>query len=241
MVASPLPSSLENTVGITPLSAQSPSPVTLPLSYVDTSYTLPTGCATIPVGTAPTGACKIITVNGGQSFQTALNQARRGDIIQLAANANFQGPFELPDKGAGTGWVYVVSSALGSLPGPGSRLNPNLGGTCGTEAALPCGVTPNAALSDLPKIMSGGGVPHRWLQTAHGADRYRFIGIEFRVTPGEQVGAGIRLHENRQLSGAHHAGPEDERHHLRPVPHAGPTHGSRTAVGPSSSTGTGTP
>jgi hypothetical protein len=54
-------------------------------------------------------------------------------------------------------------------------------------------VTANAALADLPRIMSGGDVPHRWLATAHGADRYRFIGIEFRTTPGQQIGLGIRL------------------------------------------------
>jgi hypothetical protein len=178
--------------------AQAWSPVQLPVGYVDTSYSLPTGCAPIPVGTAPTGACKIITVGAGQNFQTALNQARRGDIIQLAANATFVGPFELPDKGAGTDWVYVVSSALGSLPGPGNRLNPDLGGACSAEGSLPCGVPPNASLSDLPKIMSGGGYPYRWIQTAHGADRYRFIGIEFGATPGEIVGVGIRLYENAQ-------------------------------------------
>ena len=195
IVWAPLPRSLEHRLGIAPLSAQTPSPVTLPLAYVDTSYTLPTGCATIPVGTLPTGACKIITVNSGQSFQTALNQVRRGDIIQLQANASFVGPFELPDKGTGTDWVYVVSSNLANLPGPGNRLNPNLGGVCNTEGALPCGVTPNASLADMPRIMSGGGIPYRWLGTAHGADRYRFIGIEFRATPGEDVGAGIRLHE----------------------------------------------
>jgi len=190
-----LPSSLGRTLGVAPLSAQAPSPVTLPLSYVDTSYTLPTGCTPIAVGTVPSGACKIITVGAGQSFQTALNQVRRGDIIQLAAGATFVGPFELPDKGAGTDWVYIVSSALGNLPGPGNRLNPNLGGSCGAEGSLPCGVTPNASLSDMPTILSGGGIPARWIATAHGADRYRFIGIEFRSAPGEQVTAGVRLHE----------------------------------------------
>ncbi len=175
---------------------QSSSPVTLPQGYVDTSYTLPAGCDVINVGTTPNGGCKTIAVGAGQSFQTALNQARRGDIIQLAANGTFTGPFELPDKGGGTGWVYVVSSAMDRLPGPGNRVNPNLGGACGGEGALPCGVAPNASLDDMPTIMSGGGQPYRWLATAHGADRYRFIGIEFRATPGEFVSVGIRLYED---------------------------------------------
>ena len=173
-----------------------PSPVTLPHAFVDTSYRLPAGCEEIDVGVAPSGGCKVITVDAGQNLQAALDQARRGDIVQLAANESFTGPFELPDKGAGSEWVYVVSSALARLPGPGNRLNPDLGGACGAEGALPCGVTPNASLADLPRIRSGGGVPHRWLATAHGADRYRFIGIAFETTPGEQVGLGIRLSED---------------------------------------------
>ena len=177
----------------TPRTADGVLPAELPRAYVDTNYTLPAGCDEVDVGVTPTGGCKIITVDAGQDFQTALNAARRGDIIQLAADAAFQGPFELPTKPAGSEWIYVVSSSLSRLPGPGNRLNPDLGGACGTEGALPCGVTPNASLADLPKIMSGGGIPHRWLATAHGADRYRFIGIEFRTTPGEQVGLGIRL------------------------------------------------
>lgn len=184
------------------------SPVALPRAFVDTSYELPTGCEEVDVGIALSGGCKIITVDAGQSLQTALDHARRGDIVRLAANQSFTGPFELPDKGPGTGWVYVVSSALARLPGPGNRLNPNLGGTCGTEGALPCGVKPNAALSDLPRIMSGGGVPHRWLATAHGADRYRFIGIAFETTPGEQVGLGIRLNEDAHHRA--HATPEQK-------------------------------
>jgi membrane protease YdiL (CAAX protease family) len=185
--------------------AQVTSPVTLPSGYVDTSYTLPAGCEVIAVGSTPSGGCKTIAVNAGQSFQTALDTARRGDIIQLAANAAFTGPFELPDKGAGTGWVYVISSALGNLPGPGNRLSPDLGGTCGGEGALPCGVTSNASLADMPKILSGGAAPFRWLTTAHGADRYRFIGIEFRTAPGEFVSVGIRLYET--LNFAFHATP----------------------------------
>ena len=189
--------------GLVITGAQTSSPVTLPTGYVDTSYSLPAGCEVISVGTTPDGGCKTIAVGAGQSFQTALNTARRGDIIQLAAGASFTGPFELPDKGGGTGWVYVVSSALDRLPGPGNRLNPNLGGACGGEGALPCGVTPNAALTDMPRIMSGGGQPYRWLATAHGADRYRFIGIEFRTTPGEYVSVGIRLYEN--LSHTYHS------------------------------------
>jgi hypothetical protein len=176
--------------------AQATSPVTLPLRYVDTGYTLPTGCEIIGVGTPPSGACKTIAVDAGQNFQTALNMARRGDVIQLAANASFTGPFELPDKGEGTDWIYVVSSALANLPVAGNRLNPDLGGTCGTEGALPCGVTPNASLTDMPRILSEGDAPHRWLATAHGADRYRFIGIEFRANPGDFVSVGIRLYQN---------------------------------------------
>jgi hypothetical protein len=207
-------------------SSQDDHPATLPLRYVDTAYTLPAGCAPIDVGVSPTGGCKIITVDAGQSLQTALNLARRGDIIQLEANQHFVGPFELPDKGSGTGWVYIVSSALAKLPAAGNRLNPDFGGTCDRKGALPCGVTANASLADLPKIVSGGCAPCRWITTARGADRYRFIGIEFKASPGDYVGSGIRLNEN--TGHASHAALGDktsdiifDRCLMRPDPAAG--------------------
>ena len=223
-----------------PLGQQTTLPVALPSESVDLAYTLPAKCAPIDVGVAPTGTCKIITVDAGQDLQKALELARRGDIVQLEANATFVGPFELPDKGAGTGWIYVVSSELARLPAAGNRLNPDLGGVCDRQGALPCGVTANARLADMPKIVAGGCNPCRWITTARGADRYRFIGVEFMARPGDYVGSGIRLNETTMH--ASHTALADktsdivfDRCLMRPDPAAGSNraiivNGSRHAV-----------
>src|ERR1700756_4634332 len=63
---------------------------------------------------APTGA-KLYVAAGG-SLQAALNTAKLGDTIVLQAGATFRGPFKLPNKTSGSGWIYVVSSHLSSLP-----------------------------------------------------------------------------------------------------------------------------
>src|SRR3989449_378850 len=81
----------------------------LPRVYLDTTYALPTG---------PT-----ITVPPGGDFQAALNSAQPGSVIVLTAGATYAGNFTLPNK-TGTGWIYIQSSALSSLPAPGTRVSP---------------------------------------------------------------------------------------------------------------------
>src|SRR5206468_1925082 len=100
------------------------------------------------------------TVNAGGNLQTALNQARLGDIIELQAGATFTGNFNLPVK-TGTGWIYVRSSATASLPAPGTRVSP-------AQAAL------------MPKIVSPNTLPA--LTADFGAHHYRFVGIEITTT-----------------------------------------------------------
>src|SRR5438309_2151404 len=91
-----------------PLVAQVVLP-TLPQVFLDTTYTSPTG--------------QTIAVPAGGDFQGALNNAQLGDVITLQAGATFTGPFTLPAK-SGSGWIYVQSSALGSLPATGHRVFP---------------------------------------------------------------------------------------------------------------------
>jgi hypothetical protein len=76
----------------------------------DTSYAAPSG--------------KTWPVDAGGKLQAALDQAEPGDTIVLEAGATFKGRFTLPDK-TGSGWIYVVSSKLASLPSPGHRVGPN--------------------------------------------------------------------------------------------------------------------
>jgi hypothetical protein len=82
----------------------------LPRSYVDTTFSLPTG--------------RTLKVPAGGDLQAALNTARPGDAIVLEAGAVFTGPFTLPNK-RGSGWITVRTSASGSrLPPMGTRVHP---------------------------------------------------------------------------------------------------------------------
>jgi hypothetical protein len=119
----------------------------------------------------PAGA--VIAVNTGGDLQAALDLANPGDIIELPAGATFTGNFTLPNK-AGTAWIYVRSSAIASLPAPGTRVSP-------AHAAL------------MPKIVSPNSAPA--IRADFGAHHYRFVGIEIATTwstrSGTQLGVVV--------------------------------------------------
>jgi hypothetical protein len=113
---------------------------------------------------APTGTTLTVAANG--DLQTALNQAQLGDTIVLQAGATFTGPFKLPNKTTGSGWIYVVSSNLASLPPAGQRVGPN-------DAV------------NMPKILApayGNAVV-----TVANSHHYRFVGIEFAPAAGASL------------------------------------------------------
>ena len=126
----------------------------LPRVYIQTAYNPPAGGQRYQASTSA-------------AFRAALTAAQPGDIIELAAGVTFTGPFTLPNKTAGSGWIYIVSSAYASLPAPCSRVTP-------------------ADAAHMPKIVvkagSGGAVA-----TAAGAHHYRFVGIEFAPVDGNFV------------------------------------------------------
>ena len=159
-----------------------------PRVYVDTTYTLPTGTLRV--------------ANTSSQFQTALNNAQLGDIIQLAAGTNYQGPFTLPNK-SGTGWIYIRSSAEASLPAPGNRVAP-------------------AMANLMPKIIAGSGSSA--ITTANGAHHFRFIGIEVRPPTNTFIDNLISLGSGNESSLA------NQPHHIifdRSYVHGDPTAGSR--------------
>src|SRR5262249_32661978 len=112
---------------------------------------------------APTG--QTITVNVGGDLQSALNQAQPGDVILLQARATVRGNLVFPNT-TGAGRIPVRTST--------------------SDANLPQGtrVTP-ASASLMPKIISPSSEPA--VQTASGAHHFRFVGIEFGVTPGTYI------------------------------------------------------
>jgi hypothetical protein len=110
---------------------------------------------------APKGAT--INVPSGGSLQAALDKAQLGDTIVLQAGATFKGPFKLPNKTSGTGWIYVVSSHLSSLPPPGTRVGP-------------------ANAVNMPKIVTASIATA--MTTVANSHHFRFVGIEFAPAAG---------------------------------------------------------
>jgi hypothetical protein len=132
---------------------------TPPQVFIDTTYSAPAG--------------NTITVNAGDNFQAALNNAQLGDTIVLQAGATFAGPFTLPNKTTGTGWIYIQSSNYSSLPAPGKRVGP-------------------ADAANMPKItVATGG--RSAIETANNAHHFRFVGIEFKPVANNFVYNLIRI------------------------------------------------
>jgi hypothetical protein len=124
--------------------------------------TLPTAPKTFDATyAAPTGAT--LTVAAGGDLQAALDKAQLGDTIVLQAGASWTGPFKLPNKTAGSGWIYVVSSQLSNLPRPGSRVSPE-------------------NVPSMPKILAPKGL--NAINTVANSHHFRFVGIEFASVPG---------------------------------------------------------
>ncbi len=149
----------------------------LPRVFLDTTYARPAG--------------HTLTVNAGGDFQAALNSATCGDTIVLQAGASFPGPFYLPNKAcppasgqAGTGWVYIQSSAYTSLPPPGTRVSPS------DAVNMPKLVAPNNQSAALITWHGNTG------EAPNPAHHYRFVGIEMAPAPGVNPGAIVYLHAN---------------------------------------------
>jgi len=85
-----------------------PDPV--PPETFSTAYSLPVGGTTYE----PTDSA---------ALTTALAAAVGGDVIVLTAGVTYTGNFKLRDWGAGTDWIYIISSAMASLPAEGTRVD----------------------------------------------------------------------------------------------------------------------
>jgi hypothetical protein len=118
------------------------------------------------IAVAHEAAADTRTVRQGDSLQAAINGARPGDIIQLAAGATFLGNFTLPDHG-GTADVTIRSATPDSqLPATGARITP-------AHAPL------------LARIQSPNTAPA--LRLAAGAHHWRLLFLELAAN---QLGAG---------------------------------------------------
>ena len=147
---------------VSPRSGEAATLPELPRVFMDTTYSPPAG--------------NTITVNAGGNFQAALNSAVLGDTIVLQAGATFVGPFTLPNKTSGSGWIYIRSSAYANLPPPGSRVSPFYA-------------------ANMPKIVvgsAGGNVINTVSQSHH----FRFVGIEVKPVAGNFVVSLVTIGNN---------------------------------------------
>jgi hypothetical protein len=83
----------------------------LPATYLDTTFTAPTG--------------HTVNVHAGDDLQAAINAAKPGDQLLLDAGATFTGPFVLPEKTGGDDWIVIrTATADADFVAPGTRVGP---------------------------------------------------------------------------------------------------------------------
>lgn len=108
----------------------------------------------------PSPSTAVIDVPLGGDLQAALDAARPGTLIRLAAGGTYAGPFKLrPNAGD-----YITITTNGDLPAAGSRITPEFAGR-------------------LARLQSATAEPA--IRTTPGANRYRLVGLEF----GQNAGA----------------------------------------------------
>lgn len=144
---------------------------------------------------APTGTTWNVT-NAGE-LQTALNGCADGDLISVALGT-YVGPFEMRNRGAGTGYVTIRTASYATL-----------------IASRPAGSRVIPGDSSLMPIIAMGGVNGYCLEWEAGAGRFRFVGVKF--TNGTQTttnssliyhGIGTSGNERGDLA------PSDMVHHV---------------------------
>jgi hypothetical protein len=150
--------------------------------------------ATVPSAMSDTPAPgAVISVASGGDLQSALNNARCGDTVELQAGATFTGKFTVPAKSCDNNhWIHIRTSAPDSaLPAEGQRATPCYAGVASLPGRplYPCS-NPRNVMARVQNQQLGDGP----FQLAPGADFYRFIGLEVtRVndTPGSGRLLGI--------------------------------------------------
>jgi hypothetical protein len=144
-------------------------------------------------------------LTAGDDLQSALNDAKAGDVIALEPGATFSGAFRLPNK-PGKGWITIrTRTPDGVFPQPGTRVNPS-------HARM------------MPVIQSDS--EQSAITASPGAHHYEFIGIEFRPK------AGVFLY-NVILLGSKETNVEDLPHHIafdRCYIHGDPQVGGRRGI-----------
>jgi hypothetical protein len=156
-VSGPAQASVTITVAAAPVTP--PTTPTPPTPGTSTPAQLPMASVETAMPAAPAAGGTVISVSATGDLQAAIDQAKPGDVIELAAGAVYTGHFILPNKGSGSEWIVIRPAAGVALPPAGTRMTPQL-----------------AAASRLPKIV--GDWAGYAIGTALAAHHYRLVGIE---------------------------------------------------------------
>jgi hypothetical protein len=131
---------------------------------------------------------EVFTVATSEDFQSALDAAKQGDVIEVEAGATLVGNFLLPNKPGLTGsrsaeWITIRSSAPDDqLPPEGTRVTPEY------SNAMPKLVSPNAD----PVFRAEPGAHH-----------FRLTAVEITIAPNVMLNFGIvRLGEGNETDEA---------------------------------------
>jgi len=151
-------------------------PAMLPQNFVNTVIPAQTG--------------SVINVTAGGDLQTAINNAKCGDTVQLQAGATYMGPFTLPAKPCNdNSWVVIRTSGNTLLPGPNQRINPCYAGVLSLPGrpAYTCPVASRHAMAKITisKITLGA------IQIAQGANHYKLLGLEVTRETGFPLDASL--------------------------------------------------
>lgn len=149
----------------------SDGPAQLPATYFNTA-----------MANTPAPGASTLVASGG-NLQTAINNAKCGDTIKLAAGATFKGQFILPAKACDNAhWIVIRTSAANTaLPPEGSRMLPCYAGVSSLPGrpAFKCPSLQNVLAKVVFQTVGIGP-----FQLANGANHYRLLGLEITRTAG---------------------------------------------------------
>lgn len=143
-----------------------------------TPYSAPTGNTWTATNTSNNNAAGTGSGNRtGCGAQYALDNCALNDLVELTAGATYTGPFTLPNKTTGSGYIYIQSSAYASLPAAGVRVAP-------------------ADASNMAKIVIAGATGLAAITNANTAHHIRLVGIEVTASSGfvftlVETGSGV--------------------------------------------------
>lgn len=140
-----------------------------PTSYVDLSYSLPTGNVWTATNTSSGSVAGTGTGNRTDcSVPYALANCALGDVIQVTAGATYTGPWTIPNIVSGSGWVYVVSTGVASLPAYGQA-------TANRVVA--------ADATNMAKVQISAAAASAAIKVTSNSHHFRFVGIEVTAGP----------------------------------------------------------